>query len=400
MTCPFHNADVLEVSDKKENLDYDNYLQLDKILTANLPQSKLKGKESHTEHLFITIHQSFEIWFKQLIHDLRSVIKMFEKPTLADANLLFIHNCLNRVSGILISLGGQFNLLETMSPMEFLEFRSKLGTASGFQSWQFRIFENLMGLRPEWRNRYAKRDYKEFLRPEHQKLVIEAENGPNLFGVTCAWLARCPFLFDWQWDFWSAYQDAVEKMCDEEIDEVLKNSEITAENREEKIQEVEERQKFWQHIFDREVFEVDRKKGKVRWTYEAFQGAIFINLYRNNPALQMPFQLLKDFMDIETAMRTFRTRHANMVQRMIGVKQGTGGSSGFYYLRSTASKHCIFNDLFNMSSYYLPENLLPTLPDKIVEDLRRSSPPPCNQTRSPTFNSTKSPISNSTESSI
>lgn len=73
----------------------------------------------------------------------------------------------------------------------------------------------------------------------------------------------------------------------------------------------------------------------------------------------MPYKLLVDLLDIETALRSFRMRHADMVHRMLGNKIGTGGSSGYHYLRTSATKHTVFSDFFNMNSYLVPEEYLP-----------------------------------------
>jgi tryptophan 2,3-dioxygenase len=92
------------------------------------------------------------------------------------------------------------------------------------------------------------------------------------------------------------------------------------------------------------------------------QAALFINLYRNEPVLQLPFRLLSGLMDIDETLTHWRYRHALMVQRMIGRKVGTGGSSGHDYLRQTAERHRIFGDLFALSTFFIPRSRLPALP--------------------------------------
>jgi tryptophan 2,3-dioxygenase len=95
---------------------------------------------------------------------------------------------------------------------------------------------------------------------------------------------------------------------------------------------------------------------------EAVEAALFITLYRDEPALQAAYRLLSALMDIDEAMALWRYRHALMVQRMIGVKLGTGGSSGHDYLAATARAHRIFTDLFQLSTYLIPRSALPALP--------------------------------------
>ena len=105
-----------------------------------------------------------------------------------------------------------------------------------------------------------------------------------------------------------------------------------------------------------------------RFSARALQAALFINLYRDEPALQLPFRLLSMLMDVEENLTTWRYRHALMVQRMIGFKIGTGGSSGHDYLRQTAERHRVFADLFALSTFFIPRSRLPALPP----DVRRA----------------------------
>jgi len=367
MTCPFAGGSEQDGScPNDETLDYHSYLGLDKVLTANTRQSALKGQEAHTEHLFITIHQSFELWFKQMIHELRSVILIFQQETVEDKKLLFIHNNLQRVGNILLTLTHQFKTLESMSSMEFLEFRSYLGKSSGFQSWQFRVFENLLGLKPQWRNRYGKKDYKEFLRAQHRAIVAASEDEDDLLTLVCDWLARCPFVVGEfsSCSFWKEFRKGVRKMLNEEIQQIEGQTDLDEVEREEMLEETRQNHEGWRLVFDEDYFNELQRKNKIKWTYGAFQGAIFINHYRNHPSLQMPHKILVDLLDIETAMRQFRMRHADMVHRMLGNKIGTGGSSGYHYLRTSATKHQVFGDFFNMNSYILSNEYLP---DRDVE---------------------------------
>ncbi len=97
--------------------------------------------------------------------------------------------------------------------------------------------------------------------------------------------------------------------------------------------------------------------------------AIFINLYRDEPILHMPFMLLNHLVEIDELFTEWRYRHALMVHRMIGAKIGTGGSSGHQYLMQTVDKHRVFTDLFNLSTYLIPLSDLPKLPDELIKEL-------------------------------
>jgi tryptophan 2,3-dioxygenase len=102
-----------------------------------------------------------------------------------------------------------------------------------------------------------------------------------------------------------------------------------------------------------------------RLSPKAVQAALFITVYREMPAVQQPFRLLSLLMDIDETLTFWRYRHALMVERMIGRKIGTGGSSGHAYLRNTAERHRIFGDLFQLSTFLIPRSSLPELPAEV-----------------------------------
>jgi tryptophan 2,3-dioxygenase len=99
----------------------------------------------------------------------------------------------------------------------------------------------------------------------------------------------------------------------------------------------------------------------------AVQAALFVVVYRDRPVLQLPFRLLAALMNVDELLTLWRYRHALMVQRMIGVKIGTGGSAGHDYLRETATRHRIFSDLFRLSTYLIPRSRLPRLPRELED---------------------------------
>ena len=110
--------------------------------------------------------------------------------------------------------------------------------------------------------------------------------------------------------------------------------------------------------------------GERRLSHRAFQAALFINLYRDEPALQEPFRLLTLLMDIDQGFTTWRYRHALMTQRMIGRRVGTGGSAGAAYLTRSADRHRVFVDLFQLSTFMIPRSLLPPLPIELERTMR------------------------------
>src|SRR3982750_3501380 len=176
---------------------YHDYLQLDKLLNAqHLLSSRKESARAHDEMLFIIIHQTYELWFKQILHEVDSAIEIMKQSTINDntPELQTVVHRLNRVVTILKVLVHQIDILETMTPMDFLEFRDILRPASGFQSWQFKMLEAKLGLKFE--DRHAKEYYTFQLQPREIDLIKQAENEKSLKLVVNDWLQRMPYFDD------------------------------------------------------------------------------------------------------------------------------------------------------------------------------------------------------------
>src|SRR4029453_9113403 len=177
-------------------MHYSDYLQIDKILGAQVPESNKQGSPAHDEMLFIIIHQTYELWFKQLLHEANSIVDIMQKPALNDNSpeLQTVVHRLGRMATILRVLVHQIDIMETMTPMDFLDFRDMLRPASGFQSWQFKKLEAKLGLKFE--DRHGKEYYTSQLRAEHIEQVRDAESNKSLLDLVNAWLERMPFFND------------------------------------------------------------------------------------------------------------------------------------------------------------------------------------------------------------
>ena len=136
------------------DMHYHDYLQLDRILNSQFPESDKQNLSAHDEMLFIIIHQTYELWFKQLHHEVDAVATIMNKPALNDNSpeLQTVVHRLNRCVTILRVLVHQIDIMETMTPMDFLDFRDMLRPASGFQSWQFKLVEAKLGLKYQQRH--------------------------------------------------------------------------------------------------------------------------------------------------------------------------------------------------------------------------------------------------------
>ena len=125
-------------------LTYSSYLKVEDLLSLQRPLSDGPDGPEHDETLFIIIHQTYELWFKQILHELDHACELLDQDRLAAAQ-----HTLDRIRTILKTLVSQVDILETMTPLEFLSFRDRLQRASGFQSSQFREVEFALGLKNE-----------------------------------------------------------------------------------------------------------------------------------------------------------------------------------------------------------------------------------------------------------
>ena len=135
--------------DRDQPLTYGEHLRLDLLLSCQRRQSEIHGRPAHDEMLFITVHQAYELWFKQILFELERVQATFSGPEVNDRSLGQVVQGLGRIVEIQKLLLQQLDVLETMTPLDFLDFRDLLFPASGFQSVQFRLLETCLGLRRE-----------------------------------------------------------------------------------------------------------------------------------------------------------------------------------------------------------------------------------------------------------
>jgi tryptophan 2,3-dioxygenase len=246
-------------------LTYTSYLAVDELLKLQRPLST--GPE-HDEMLFIIIHQTYELWFKQLIHEFTEAQRAMES---GDSHYSLA--ILGRIRTILKVCVTQIDILETMTPLQFNAFRSYLSSSSGFQSAQFRMVEALLGRRDSKMAGHLPPDIQEHIK------VITSRNSV--------------------WDSALAY--------------INKRG----------------------HAIPQEV--LNRNKSESYAANPAVQ-TVLLDVHRNDPESAMVCERL---VDIDEGLQEWRYRHVKMVERTIGHKIGTGGSSGVGYLSST-----LFNPTF------------------------------------------------------
>jgi tryptophan 2,3-dioxygenase len=359
-----------EKAEKYSTIHYRNYLGLDKILNAQeLRSVQVEDKPAHEEMLFIIVHQVYELWFKQIIHELESVLELFDTDNVDEKNIGTSIHRLERVIEIQKLLVAQIRVIETMTPLDFLDFRNYLFPASGFQSLQFRMVENLLGLQEESRITYNGCPYFSVFSEPNQQLLKDISSKSTLFDAIHNWLERTPFLQIGNFNFLEQYKSAVSKMIEKEAKAIKSSPYLDTHEMEMRLQMLGNTDTYFHSVLDEQKHIELVEKGELRMSYKATMAALLINLYRDEPLLHLPFKLLTCLIEIDDSLTTWRYRHSQMVQRMLGNKIGTGGSSGFTYLRETAVKHPIFKDLHNISTLLIPRSELPELPNEIKLEL-------------------------------
>jgi len=358
------------MNNKPAGTYYGDYLRLTTLLDTQHPKSKEIGSEAHEETLFIIVHQVYELWFKQIIHEFSSVLDIFSSKNIPENFIATAVSRMERVIKIQGLLLDQLPVMETMSPMDFLEFRDLLVPASGFQSVQFREIEVRMGLKTNNRKSVDRDYFLGRLNENDKKHILAVEEEDSLIDLLQSWLERMPFTKQSNFNFWSEYEEVIEKMIEKD-EAIMKKAmdSLPLMVQEANAANLEATKKTFKSLFDEKIHDELREKGKRRLSQKATLNALFILLYRDEPILQLPYRFLTCLMDIDENFTTWRYRHALMAQRMLGTKVGTGGSSGHHYLKMAAENNRVYEDIFNLSTFLIPRTELPKLPKEIKENL-------------------------------
>jgi tryptophan 2,3-dioxygenase len=241
-------------------MSYGDYLRLDQVLGAQQPRSA-----DHNEMLFIVQHQATELWMKLMIHELRAARGRIRADDLQPA-----FKMLARVARIMAQLNQSWDVLSTLTPAEYSSFRASLGSSSGFQSFQYRMIEFLLGNKSAVRME-PHRHRAELFR-DLEALLAE----PSIYDESLRLLARRGLAID---------RECVERDC------------------------------AATHAFNDSVC------------------AAWVEVYRDTARHWELYELAEKLVDLEDNFRQWRFRHATTVERVIGLKRGTGGTSGVGYLR-------------------------------------------------------------------
>jgi tryptophan 2,3-dioxygenase len=349
---------------------YWDYLRLDQLLTL---QGGLEDDEAQLmpdELHFIIVHQAFELWFKLSLRELRLARDHLAAPRVPEESVPYVVHHLRRVNTILELAVDQFRVMETLTPQDFLAFRDKLIPASGFQSFQMRELEIVLGLEDAQRLKYAGANPLDHIHALAKsspggKLASErierARGEQTLRGALHDWLYRTPIQGSspGQPDdprvverFLSDYFAAMQRSNAEKAERMI-GALGSAESIGAKMAAAEASARSFLFAEDAPEAERDRLR-RVR------AGVLFIESYRELPLLAWPRLLVDTVVELEEQLVLWRTRHARMVERIIGRRVGTGGSSGVDYLDQTA-RYRIFDELWAVRTILLQKAALPAL---------------------------------------
>ena len=351
-----------------KDLYYSEYIELDRILDSQHPKSFESMEKGNDEMLFIIIHQVYELWFKQILFELDLVRHIFIQDGINDNSddMSKVVHKLKRIGKILELINQQVGILETMTALDFLEFRNVLLPASGFQSKQFRLIEAKLGLKMEqrYKTEYYKHTRRGSLSESDLQEVNQAESESTLKELIIKWLERMPYLDD---RYWKEYKrstpqsGSVEKHVTES--EPVDRHKFWVDYRIAYQNSLSENEAGRLRDFDKVFFE----EGRGDVPPAAMQAALFITIYRNLPIFQMPFELLNTLSEIDELLSNWRYRHFMMVRRMIGLRVGTGGTSGAGYLEGTLSQHYAFREITEVATFLIERSKRPVLPSALKE---------------------------------
>ncbi len=351
------------------NPTYWDYLHLPELLDL---QGGLEGDEDQllTDELhFIVVHQVFELWFKLVLRELRLARDHMAAPEVPEEHVPHVVHHLRRVAQIVHLCASQFAIMETLTPQDFLAFRDKLIPSSGFQSFQMRELEAVLGLDPAQRVDSGFGDPMAAIRklgegsPGGALAVAHLDRANAEQSVRAAvhdWLYRTPIHGSSPGDpdddavvagFVEAYMDSAAVRAEATRARLVDAGVMEAEAAE---------RKFASSLAQNRAFmraEGVEDGGRTRRLRAAI---LFIESYRELPLLAWPRALLDIIVEVEEALVLFRSRHARMVERIIGRRVGTGGSAGVDYLDKT-TKYRIFTELWAVRTVLLPRSAVPPL---------------------------------------
>ena len=347
---------------------YWDYLRVPELLSLQGGLEKDESALAPDELHFIIVHQVYELWFKLCLRELRVVRDHLAAPKVPEEAIAHVVHHLGRVGKVLHLLVEQFTVMETLTPQDFLAFRDKLTPASGFQSHQLREIEVLLGLGDEQRVAYGSTHALAHL----ESMAKGSTSGSAMWGrletargeesvrqALHRWLSRTPIQGSGPDDPDDA--KVVRKFLDDYLASVRTHQRAQlARTTNADPAVVEKRFEEEAKSVERFLFALDVPEADRQATIRIRAALVFIESYRELPLLAWPRLLLDSIVEVEEQFVLWRHRHARMVERVIGRRVGTGGSSGVDYLDQTARMR-VFPELWSVRTLLLPRTEVPKL---------------------------------------
>jgi tryptophan 2,3-dioxygenase len=224
-------------------------------------------------------------------------------------------------------------------------------------------------LKEQERTTYGGIHYQDSFTEEQRTQLNAFEDGGSLFEMVNKWLERMPFLEFHGFNFLEQFMLAVRKMFSDQRKATVKDVNMHHTEKDARLEMIQNNESFFWRVLDQEQYQELLDNGTMKLSYKATMAALLINLYQDEPIMQMPFNMLDRLLSIDELWTTWRYRHAQMTMGMLGKKPGTGGSSGHDYLRTTANNHHVFKDFHNITTLLIPRTARPELPKYIKKEL-------------------------------
>eukprot|EP01125_Pyxidicula_operculata_P008026 TRINITY_DN2710_c0_g1_i1.p1 TRINITY_DN2710_c0_g1~~TRINITY_DN2710_c0_g1_i1.p1 ORF type:complete len:371 (-),score=90.06 TRINITY_DN2710_c0_g1_i1:32-1144(-) len=357
---------------KHKQVTYWDYLHLNELLSIQQGRDEDESSVSNDELNFIIVHQTLELWFKLVLKELRLARDELSAAYVNEDKIPFVVHHLSRVIEIFKLAKDHFSIMETLTPQDFLAFRGKLGTASGFQSFQLRQIEIVMGLKSEDLITMGEATALQHLQKnspslpggnENWQKIEDTKKEVNLSDALLQWLYRTPIQGSKPTDpkdeeivqgFVNEYLASFKKLQMDHAEIIIADNMGQKETVTKKFESIVQATSDYMNATDIKEEEQRKKTIRIR------AAIVFIESYRDLPLLAWPRLLLDKIIEFEESFIIFRSRHARMVEREIGRRIGTGGSSGVDYLDAT-TRYRVYKDLWGARTALIPSSALPEL---------------------------------------
>jgi tryptophan 2,3-dioxygenase len=347
---------------------YWDYLKLDKLLDLQNGLDKDEFQLLPDELHFIIVHQIFELWFKLILSELRLVRDALLASDSPEIPIPAVLRRLDRIARILGSGAQQWEVMETISPQEFLAFRDKLFPASGFQSFQFPEIEILLGLEEALLATTGNTRSLDHIRMMASQCESGAHAWSRIENVRREKTLRSA-LYEWlqRWsiprlsgqdaatgaeDFLHSYLDAIRGYYAAQERQLMQAPDASRKDIQAKFSE------SYRHA-EEFLLAMDSPESERQRVRNIRAAIFYIETYNNPPALSWARMVINSVLDLESALLLWRTRHARVAERVIGRRVGTGGGSTNYLEQTLGLR--VFTDFWAARTHVLPHHFAPPI---------------------------------------